>query len=75
MEVAQKDDRPTRKLFLLVSDGEDFGNELQRALVTRARGGYQVELHRHRHGAGRFHPGEKRRRAGDTPPGRHGTDR
>ena len=34
MEVAQKDDRPTRKLFLLVSDGEDYGAELKRALVT-----------------------------------------
>ena len=42
MEVAQKDDRPTRKLFLLVSDGEDFGTELQRVLVAARTEGYQV---------------------------------
>ena len=34
MEVAKKDDRPTRKLFLLLSDGEDYGAELKRALDT-----------------------------------------
>jgi len=33
-EVAQKDDRQTRKLFLLVSDGEDYGAELDGALAT-----------------------------------------
>src|SRR5204863_8526416 len=27
MDVAQKDDRPTRKRYLLVSDGEDNGTE------------------------------------------------
>ncbi|HJZ73634.1 MAG TPA: VWA domain-containing protein [Vicinamibacterales bacterium] len=32
--VAQKDDRQTRKLFLLVSDGEDYGAELDGALAT-----------------------------------------
>jgi Ca-activated chloride channel homolog len=42
MEVAQKDDRSTRKLFLLVSDGEDYGTELQRVLVTARAGGYRV---------------------------------
>lgn len=36
-EVAQKDDRPTRKLFLLVSDGEDYGADLQNALATFRR--------------------------------------
>ena len=33
-EVAEKDDRQTPKLFLLVSDGEDFGTELDGALAT-----------------------------------------
>ena len=33
-EVAQKDDRPTRKIVLLVSDGEDYGAELENALAT-----------------------------------------
>jgi len=42
MEVAQKDDRPTRKLFLLVSDGEDFGTELPRVLATARADGYRV---------------------------------
>jgi Ca-activated chloride channel homolog len=38
-DVAQKDDRPTRKLFLLVSDGEDYGTELDQALaVFRSEG-------------------------------------
>ena len=39
MEVAAKDDRPTRKLFLIVSDGEDYGSELRRSVaIARARG-------------------------------------
>jgi Ca-activated chloride channel family protein len=39
MEVAAKDDRPTRKLFLVVSDGEDYGHELKRSVaLARARG-------------------------------------
>jgi Ca-activated chloride channel homolog len=33
-EVAQKDDRQTRKLFFLISDGEDYGAELDAALAT-----------------------------------------
>jgi Ca-activated chloride channel homolog len=33
-EVARKDDRPTRKIFLIVSDGEDYGEELPKALAT-----------------------------------------
>jgi Mg-chelatase subunit ChlD len=38
MEVARKDDRPTRKLFLLVSDGEDHGERLTHAVaLARAR--------------------------------------
>jgi Ca-activated chloride channel homolog len=39
MEVVAKDDRPTRKLFLIVSDGEDYGSELKRAVaIARAKG-------------------------------------
>lgn len=38
-EIAEKDDRATRKLFLLVSDGEDYGADLEAALSTfRAEG-------------------------------------
>ena len=33
-EVAAKDDRPTRKIFLLISDGEDYGSELQQSLAA-----------------------------------------
>jgi Ca-activated chloride channel family protein len=33
-EVARKDDRQTSKLFLLISDGEDYGAELDDALAT-----------------------------------------
>jgi Ca-activated chloride channel family protein len=42
LEVAHKDDRPTRKLFLVVSDGEDYGAELERALVSTRAEGYHV---------------------------------
>jgi Ca-activated chloride channel homolog len=42
MDVARKDDRPTRKVFLVVSDGEDFGNELRRALAAARAAGYEV---------------------------------
>jgi Ca-activated chloride channel homolog len=41
-EVVKKDNRPTRKLFLLVSDGEDYGNELRSALATFREAGYHV---------------------------------
>lgn len=33
-EVAEKDDRQTRKIVLLLSDGEDYGAELDTALAT-----------------------------------------
>jgi Ca-activated chloride channel homolog len=33
-EVAQKDDRDTRKLFVMISDGEDYGTELDAVLST-----------------------------------------
>jgi Ca-activated chloride channel family protein len=42
MEVAKKDDRPTRKLFLIVSDGEDYGNELKQALTSVRAAGYRI---------------------------------
>ena len=48
MDVASKDDRPTRKIFLLVSDGEDYGAELKRALADGAHRRLPRELHRHR---------------------------
>jgi Ca-activated chloride channel homolog len=33
-DVAQKDDRQTTKLFLVISDGEDYGSELESALAV-----------------------------------------
>ncbi len=41
-EVARKDDRPSRKLFLLVSDGEDYGGELTRQMAVFRSEGYRV---------------------------------
>jgi Ca-activated chloride channel family protein len=43
MDVAKKDGRPTRKRFLLVSDGEDYGTELKTALETFRAEGYRVD--------------------------------
>ncbi len=43
MDVARKDDRPTRKRFLLVSDGEDYGRELNGALDVFRAEGYRVD--------------------------------
>jgi Ca-activated chloride channel homolog len=43
VEIAKKDDRPTRKRFLLVSDGEDRGTELAGALDTITAAGYRVD--------------------------------
>lgn len=34
MDVIKKDNRNTRKLLLIVSDGEDYGGELERAIAT-----------------------------------------
>lgn len=42
MKVAQRDDKPTKKIFLLVSDGEDHGDELDRALAAFRAKGYQI---------------------------------
>ncbi len=43
IDVAKKDDRPTRKRFLLVSDGEDYGTGLKAALDTFRAEGYRVD--------------------------------
>lgn len=34
LEVATKDDRRTRKIFVLISDGEDYGNEVAKQLAV-----------------------------------------
>ncbi len=41
-DIARKDTRPTRKIFLLVSDGEDYGPELNRELTEFRTGGYRI---------------------------------
>jgi len=43
IDVAKKDDRKTRKRFLLLSDGEDYGTELNAALDSLRAGGYRVD--------------------------------
>jgi len=43
VDVAKKDDRPSRKRFLLVSDGEDHGTELNTALALLRAEGYRVD--------------------------------
>jgi len=42
MEVAKKDDQPTHKVFLLVSDGEDYGQELNNQLARYRADGFHV---------------------------------
>jgi Ca-activated chloride channel family protein len=42
LEVARKDDRPTRKVFVLISDGEDYGEELNRQLNVYRTAGFHV---------------------------------
>ena len=42
-DVAKKDDRPTRKRFLIVSDREDNGTELKAALDLFRGEGYRVD--------------------------------
>ncbi len=41
-EVARQDRRPTRKLFLIVSDGDDNGTRLAPALAAARQAGYRV---------------------------------
>jgi Ca-activated chloride channel family protein len=43
MDLARKDDRQTRKLFLIVSDGEDHGDGLTRAVALARSRGYRVD--------------------------------
>src|SRR5262249_9342906 len=43
MDVARKDDRPTRKRFLLVSDGDDQGSSLDAALAAFRRAGARID--------------------------------
>jgi len=42
LEVVHKDNRPTRKVFVLVSDGEDYGEELNRQLNVYRTDGFHV---------------------------------
>jgi len=42
MDVIKKDNRPTRKVILIVSDGEDYGDELAKALTAVTGAGYRV---------------------------------
>lgn len=42
LEIARKDDRKTRKIFLLVSDGEDYGEGLDRQVNAMRAAGYPV---------------------------------
>lgn len=41
-EVATKDDRQTKKIFILISDGEDYGGELQRQVATYRSAGLHI---------------------------------
>jgi Ca-activated chloride channel homolog len=43
LDVSRKDDRPTRKRFLIVSDGEDYGSELREALAAFRTEGHHVD--------------------------------
>jgi Ca-activated chloride channel family protein len=42
LEVAKKDDRQTRKIFVLLSDGEDYGGELNRQLAVYRQAGHHI---------------------------------
>jgi Ca-activated chloride channel family protein len=42
LEVARKDDRRTRKIFVLLSDGEDYGGEVNRQLAVYREAGHHV---------------------------------
>jgi Ca-activated chloride channel family protein len=42
LEVARKDDRRTRKIFVLLSDGEDYGGELSRQLAVYRQEGHHI---------------------------------
>jgi Ca-activated chloride channel family protein len=42
LEVAKKDDRKTRKIFVLLSDGEDYGGEVGRELAVYRQQGHHI---------------------------------
>ena len=42
LEIDKKDPRKTHKVFLLVSDGEDYGEGLAKAVATYRAGGFHV---------------------------------
>ena len=42
LEVARKDDRKTRKIFVLLSDGEDYGGEVNRELAVYREEGHHI---------------------------------
>ena len=42
LEVARKDDRRTRKIFVVLSDGEDYGGELNRQLAVYRQEGHHI---------------------------------
>lgn len=42
LEVAKKDDRQTRKIFVLLSDGEDYGGEVNRQLAVYRQEGHHI---------------------------------
>ena len=42
LDVAHKDNRPTRKLFLLLSDGEDYGPELSKQAALYQAAGLRI---------------------------------
>ena len=72
MEVAKKDDQPTHKVFLLVSDGEDYGQELNNQLAALSRRGLPRALHRHRRRQPVSIPVLQPGRPRDAAPGRQG---
>jgi Ca-activated chloride channel family protein len=42
LDVARKDDRKTRKIFVLLSDGEDYGGEVSRQLAVYRQDGHHI---------------------------------
>ena len=42
LDVVRKDDRKTRKIFVLLSDGEDYGGELSRQVAVYQQEGHHI---------------------------------
>ena len=74
MEVVRKDKQATRKLLLVISDGEDQGSTAQEALTAVKAQASSRPHHRHRLGPGVGHPGEFSRRTRIPTEGRGGPD-